>query len=93
MKRYSRKELKLMLKTNTCPHDAPSEIHREIERRRLEIERKMLSNEEEMDNFLRQFQARKWQPIKKPNWASWFHRKLGVLKRPKIVNWIKNSFR
>lgn len=82
-----------MLKTNTVPHDAPSAIHREIERRRLEIERNMLSNEEEMENFMRQFQARKWQPVKKPTWVGWFYRKLRVQKTPKIINWIKNFFR
>lgn len=94
MKRYTRKELKLMLKYNQVPHDAPSFIHQEIERRRLEIERNMRSDEEEMEIFMKEFQARKWMPVKKkPAWMNWFYRTLKVQRTPKIINRIKELFR
>lgn len=80
-----------MLKTNSCPQDAPSEIHKEIERKRKEIERRMPSNKEAMDNFMKEHGARRWMPVKKRSgFANWFYRTLKIHRNPKAVNKIKN---
>lgn len=77
-----------MLKTNSCPQDAPSEIHREIERRRREIERTMPSNKEVMEEFMKEHNARRWRPVKKGDvLAARFRKALG---RPsKFINQLR----
>lgn len=67
-----------MLKTNSCPLDAPSEIHQEIERRRREIERTMPSNKDAIEGFMKEHQARRWRPVgKRDALAARFRKALG----------------
>lgn len=77
-----------MLKTNSCPIDAPSEIHREIERKRREIERIMPSNKEVMEEFMKEYNARRWRPVgKRDVLATRFRKMLG---RPsKFINQLR----
>lgn len=90
---YSRKEIKQALKSGIVAFDMPAYVHRELERRRQEIEKGMLSNKEAMDLFMRQQMASRWRPVKKPTWVSWFYKHLGVSKTPKVVSRIKQFFR
>jgi len=53
-----------MIRSGIVPLDAPSFVHQEVERRRIQIERNMPSMHEEMESFMRQMQARRWIPAK-----------------------------
>lgn len=50
--KYSKSELRLMLKTNSCPHDAPQAIHAELEKRRKKMNREAKNPYNEMDDYM-----------------------------------------
>ena len=49
--RYSKSELRQMLRTNSCPVDAPKEIHDELERRRIKMNREAKNANNEFDDW------------------------------------------
>lgn len=74
--KYSKKELKQMLKTKCCPVDAPSEIQQKIDRQRIKFNREALSTQELMDKDMEEHDARVYRVVKKPTWVSRFRRTL-----------------
>lgn len=74
---YSKRELKRMLKPGaSIPLDAPSFIHRKVDKRRIEFNRNSPSPAEIIDEMFEE-DTRRWMPVKRPAWANWFKRILG----------------
>jgi len=74
--KYSKKELKRMLKTKSCPVDAPSEIQEKIDRQRREFNRKALSSQEIMDKDMEEHDARVYRVVRRGDWTGRFRRAL-----------------
>ena len=90
---YSKKQIKQMLKMNVVPLDGPSFVHKELNRRKREMDKRIKPLTQEMDEMMRADMASKWRPIKKPKMFGWVYRQLGVSKTPKIIIRIKDLFR
>ena len=78
---YSKRELKRMLKPGaSIPVDAPSFIHRKVDQRRIEFNRNSKSPAEIIDGMFEE-DARRWMPVKRPNWINRFRKILGRSSR------------
>jgi len=57
MKKYSKEELKEMIRSGNYPVNAPAWIIKAIRRKRQEMNRKIAKPEKEVDKFLKNFGA------------------------------------
>lgn len=74
--KYSKKEIRQMLKSKSCPIDAPSEVQQELDRQMRELNRKALSNQEIMDKDMEEHDARVYRVVRKGDWTGRFRRAL-----------------
>jgi len=49
--RYSKREIRQMLRSNSCPIDAPKSVHDELEQRRKKMNREAKNPHNEFDDF------------------------------------------
>lgn len=66
MAKYSKRQLKKMLRTRCAPVDAPAYIFQELEKMRRKMNREIPNMKDEMDNFMHEMRARTqpWIPAK-----------------------------
>ncbi len=88
---YSKKELKLMIKTRTVPVDAPSWVFQKIDKIRLEQIRNAPTNEEIMDEMMEE-NARRYIIVKRPTWMNRFRKVLLRGGTSKFGSFVRQMF-